>query len=308
MGIQQLVRVPMNTVREILKLNRLEAEKGITGKGSWHHQFKDSAWVFVGGLPKAMTEGDVLCFFSQVGEIEKLDMRRDRETGKFLGFCFIKYEDQRSTILAVDNFTGVSFAGTTIRVDHKFYTPPKKRKQRDEDDSSEEEKQDLLVEEKKALQDVRWDIKHIARKPLLLNLPRRKRRGDLRMRKTEKKVAEKSEVTSHPQIVTKSKGKRFHLVEPPLNTLAIWVCDERKGLMSFLVLIKKNLVKCRVDRNKLKSLACRFLPCSSAPSETFSHCFDAQTKPIERRKLQYALLCGLQWQPFATSPTNPVPH
>ena len=61
------------------------------------------------------------------------------------------------TILAVDNFTGVSFAGTTIRVDHKFYTPPKKRKQRDEDDSSEEEKQDLLVEEKKALQDVRWD-------------------------------------------------------------------------------------------------------------------------------------------------------
>lgn len=35
------------------------------------------------------------------------------------GFCFIKYEDQRSTILAVDNFNGIELLGRTIRVDHK---------------------------------------------------------------------------------------------------------------------------------------------------------------------------------------------
>lgn len=35
------------------------------------------------------------------------------------GFCFIKYENQRSTILAVDNFNGIELLGRTIRVDHK---------------------------------------------------------------------------------------------------------------------------------------------------------------------------------------------
>lgn len=42
------------------------------------------------------------------------------------GFCFIKYEDQRSTILAVDNFNGIQLLGRTIRVDHKHqYSLPK---------------------------------------------------------------------------------------------------------------------------------------------------------------------------------------
>ena len=35
------------------------------------------------------------------------------------GFCFIKYENQKSTILAVDNFNGIELLGRTIRVDHK---------------------------------------------------------------------------------------------------------------------------------------------------------------------------------------------
>jgi RNA-binding motif X-linked protein 2 len=32
---------------------------------------------------------------------------RDRKTGKSRGFCYVAYEDQRSTVLAVDNFNGV---------------------------------------------------------------------------------------------------------------------------------------------------------------------------------------------------------
>ena len=153
----------MNTVREIQKLNRLEAEQGITGSSSWHHQFKDTAWVYVGGLPYQMTEGDVLCMFSQVGEIEKLDMRRDPKTGKFMGFCFIKYEDQRSTILAVDNFTGVTFMDRIIKVDHKYYTPPKKRR-RDDMDSSEDEAEERKLEEMKTTQNVSWENEEYRKK------------------------------------------------------------------------------------------------------------------------------------------------
>lgn len=32
---------------------------------------------------------------------------RDKKTGKSKGFCFLCYEDQRSTVLAVDNFNGI---------------------------------------------------------------------------------------------------------------------------------------------------------------------------------------------------------
>ena len=45
-------------------------------------------------------------------------MPRDKETGKQKGFAFLMYEDQRSTILAVDNLNGAKVLDRTIRVDH----------------------------------------------------------------------------------------------------------------------------------------------------------------------------------------------
>lgn len=36
---------------------------------SWHQQYKDSAWIFIGGLNYDLTEGDVICVFSQYGEV-----------------------------------------------------------------------------------------------------------------------------------------------------------------------------------------------------------------------------------------------
>jgi len=48
---------------------------------------------------------------SQWGEVEDINLVRDKETNKSRGFAFIKYEDQRSTILAVDNFNGIKLLG-----------------------------------------------------------------------------------------------------------------------------------------------------------------------------------------------------
>ncbi|CAM9466497.1 unnamed protein product [Chrysoparadoxa australica] len=124
----------MNVVQEIRRINERELKEGLSGTASWHHKYKDSAWVFVGGLPFELTEGDVLCVMSQWGEIEDLNLVRDPDTGKVKGFAFIKYEDQRSTILAVDNFNGVRILGRTIRVDHvEEYKLPKDVKERDEE-------------------------------------------------------------------------------------------------------------------------------------------------------------------------------
>ncbi|XP_023135848.1 RNA-binding motif protein, X-linked 2 [Amphiprion ocellaris] len=117
---------PLTKVKLINELNEREADLGVKESVSWHSEYKDSAWIFVGGFPYELTEGDLICVFSQYGEIVNINLVRDKKTGKSKGFCFVCYEDQRSTILAVDNFNGIKIKGRTIRVDHvKDYRPPK---------------------------------------------------------------------------------------------------------------------------------------------------------------------------------------
>ena len=129
---------PMNVINEIQRINDLELEKGITNtSGSWHTKYKDSAWVYVGNLPLNLTEGDIICILSQYGEIDDINLVRDGDSGKSRGFAFVKYDDARSCILAVDNLTGSQILGRTMRVDHvENYRLPKhlREKERNEID------------------------------------------------------------------------------------------------------------------------------------------------------------------------------
>ena len=73
-----------------------------------------------------MNEGDLVIVFSQFGEVVDCRLARDRTTGKSKGFAWLAYEDQRSTILAVDNLNGIELCERTILVDHvKQYKIPK---------------------------------------------------------------------------------------------------------------------------------------------------------------------------------------
>ena len=57
-----------------------------------------------------------------------MNLPRDKETGKPKGFGFLMYEDQRSTVLAVDNLNGAKVLDRTLRVDHvKNYKQPKSK-------------------------------------------------------------------------------------------------------------------------------------------------------------------------------------
>lgn len=117
---------PLTNVKNIQKLSQKELELGVSLKHSWHQQYRDSAWVFIGGLNYDLTEGDIICVFSQYGEIVNVNLVRDKKTGKSKGFAFLCYEDQRSTILAVDNLNGIKLVGRIIRVDHvEEYKVPK---------------------------------------------------------------------------------------------------------------------------------------------------------------------------------------
>lgn len=155
----------MNTIREIEKINQQELERGIAGTpASWHAKYANSAWCYVGNLDHELTEGDVLvrrnqasvcclfslvlflilspmsssfslqCILSQFGEIEDIHLVREEDTGKSRGFGFVKYEDARSCVLAVDNFVGTQVLGRSIRVDHvEHYRLPKKLQEQEEE-------------------------------------------------------------------------------------------------------------------------------------------------------------------------------
>jgi RNA-binding motif protein, X-linked 2 len=130
---------PLTQVKRTQVINQKEALLGIGEGASWHAKFKDSAYVFVGGIPYDLTEGDLLAVFAQYvaspglphcmpsslplpspphgiaaaarsdefltfrryGEVVDVNLVRDKGTGKSKGFAFVAYEDQRSTVLAV---------------------------------------------------------------------------------------------------------------------------------------------------------------------------------------------------------------
>eukprot|EP00095_Tigriopus_kingsejongensis_P001683 snap_masked-scaffold1518_size37722-processed-gene-0.8 protein:Tk01683 transcript:snap_masked-scaffold1518_size37722-processed-gene-0.8-mRNA-1 annotation:"rna-binding motif x-linked 2" len=158
---------PLTNIKNVIKMNDRELEMGVAGtKSSWHYQYRDSAWIFLGGLPFELTEGDILSVFSQFGEIVHINLIRDHETGKSKGFGFLCYMDQRSTVLTVDNLNGIKLCGRTVRVDHvETYKLPKDLEKLDDDrkrlflegcapkvlepDPMSEEEEDTLPVEKK---------------------------------------------------------------------------------------------------------------------------------------------------------------
>ncbi|XP_076900675.1 zinc finger CCCH domain-containing protein 25-like [Bidens hawaiensis] len=129
---------PLTLVKRIQNINSKEASLGISEEASWHAKYKDSAYVYVGGIPFDLTEGDLLAVFAQYGEIVDVNLVRDKGTGKSKGFAFVAYEDQRSTILAVDNLNGAQVLGRTIRVDHVA----KYKKKEEEDEEAEQQKRE----------------------------------------------------------------------------------------------------------------------------------------------------------------------
>eukprot|EP00924_Labyrinthula_sp_SR-Ha-C_P001123 augustus_masked-scaffold_7-processed-gene-14.51-mRNA-1 protein AED:0.02 eAED:0.02 QI:0/-1/0/1/-1/1/1/0/160 len=122
----------MSTTKEIKRINDLELNQGIPLTASWHSDWKHTNWIFCGNLDYSLSEGDVISVFSQYGEVEDFHLVRDEETGKSKGFCFLKYEDWRSTVLAIDNFNSSELLGRVLRVDHANYSRKKLKKNEEE--------------------------------------------------------------------------------------------------------------------------------------------------------------------------------
>lgn len=75
---------PLTQIKNTQKITKAEIELGLTDKASWHDRFKHSAYVFSGGLPFELTEGDLLAVFAQYGEVVDVHLVRDKKTGAAL--------------------------------------------------------------------------------------------------------------------------------------------------------------------------------------------------------------------------------
>lgn len=128
---------PLTQIRNTQKATQRERDLGLTANASWHDRFKHSAYIYVGGLDYELTEGDLLAVFAQYGEVVDVNLIKDKQTGKSRGFAFLAYENQKSTILAVDNLSGARVAGRIIRVEH---VDDYKRKKEESDEEMEEAK------------------------------------------------------------------------------------------------------------------------------------------------------------------------
>ena len=67
---------PLTQIKNQQKATQREIAAGFSESASWHAKFRHSAYIFVGGLPYTLTEGDVLAVFSQYGEVVDVNVVR----------------------------------------------------------------------------------------------------------------------------------------------------------------------------------------------------------------------------------------
>ena len=119
----------MQKVRDVERLNAAELEANVPLSGSWHQAYRASNYVFVGGLARELTEGDLETLMSQFGVVTDLRLQRDGETGESKGYGWVAFADWRSTVLAVDNMNGAEVVGRKLGVDHALNYRPEERKE-----------------------------------------------------------------------------------------------------------------------------------------------------------------------------------
>ncbi len=71
--------------------------------------------IYLGNLPFTATEEEVANLFGQHGEVAKVSLVNDRETGRPRGFGFVEMPTEDAT-RAIDALDGFEYEGRALRV------------------------------------------------------------------------------------------------------------------------------------------------------------------------------------------------
>lgn len=72
--------------------------------------------IYVGNLPYATEEQDLIDFFSHYGEVSRATIVFDRDTGRSRGFGFVEMEDPQQAQKAIESSHGAEFKGRPLTV------------------------------------------------------------------------------------------------------------------------------------------------------------------------------------------------
>ena len=72
--------------------------------------------IYVGNLSFKATEADVTNVFKEYGEVKKVYLPSDRETGKMRGFGFVEMETENQESAAIDKLNGSEWMGRILKV------------------------------------------------------------------------------------------------------------------------------------------------------------------------------------------------
>ena len=72
--------------------------------------------LYVGNIPFETNENDLQALFAEVGQVESVNVVRDRETGRARGFAFVEMSTDQGAQAAVSQLHDRSFGGRRLTV------------------------------------------------------------------------------------------------------------------------------------------------------------------------------------------------
>ncbi|AKG24304.1 RNA recognition motif domain-containing protein [Calothrix sp. 336/3] len=72
--------------------------------------------IYVGNLSYRATEADVRAVFADYGEVKRVVLPTDRETGRLRGFAFVDMEEDAQEDSAITELDGAEWMGRQLRV------------------------------------------------------------------------------------------------------------------------------------------------------------------------------------------------
>lgn len=72
--------------------------------------------IFVGNLSFQTTQDDLVAAFSQYGNVERVNIVTDRDTGQPRGFAFVEMTERRDAETAISQLNGAELNGRAMNV------------------------------------------------------------------------------------------------------------------------------------------------------------------------------------------------
>ncbi len=72
--------------------------------------------VYVGNLSYSATEADLTDVFKEYGDVKRVQVPVDRETGRMRGFAFVEMSEEAAEDAAIEDLDGAEWMGRTLKV------------------------------------------------------------------------------------------------------------------------------------------------------------------------------------------------